>query len=120
MNATELLADVREARQSFIEATDITSELDMAALFAARFGELDTLLQQGAVPPADWAASLPAEELLTTAEVATLFRVDRQTVRRWALAGKLADIKTAGGRRRFRAAEVRALYARAQQEPAAA
>lgn len=89
----------------------------MAVLFAARFGELDTLLQQGAALPADWAASLPAEELLTTAEVATLFRVDRQTVRRWALADKLTDIRTPGGRRRFRVAEVRALYALASREP---
>jgi excisionase family DNA binding protein len=120
MNATKLLADVREARQSLIEATYVTSELDMAALFAARFSELDTLLGQGTAPPADWAAGLPAEELLTTAEVATLFRVDPQTVRRWALADKLTDIKTPGGRRRFRAAEVRVLYARAQQEPTAA
>jgi excisionase family DNA binding protein len=49
------------------------------------------------------------ERLLTPAEVATLFRVDPKTVTRWALAGRIGSIKTPGGHRRFREAEVRAL-----------
>lgn len=57
MNATELLARARQARQAFIDATDITDELDLAAEFAAWFGELDALLTQGGEPPADWPAS---------------------------------------------------------------
>ena len=50
-----------------------------------------------------------AEPLLTPAEVATMFRVDPKTVTRWAKAGKLTSIRTLGGHRRYRAAEVRAL-----------
>jgi excisionase family DNA binding protein len=50
-----------------------------------------------------------AEHLLTPAEVAALFRVDPKTVTRWAKAGKLSSIRTLGGHRRYRAAEVHAL-----------
>lgn len=52
-----------------------------------------------------------SESLLTPAEVAALFRVDPKTVTRWAKAGKLASIRTLGGHRRYREAEVRALLA---------
>ncbi|QGN58783.1 BldC family transcriptional regulator [Nostocoides sp. HKS02] len=51
------------------------------------------------------------EKLLTPAEVASLFRVDPKTVTRWAKAGKLNSIRTLGGHRRYREAEVRALLA---------
>ncbi len=49
------------------------------------------------------------EPLLTPAEVAAMFRVDPKTVTRWAKAGKLNSIRTLGGHRRYREAEVRAL-----------
>ncbi|MEU0242151.1 BldC family transcriptional regulator [Nocardiopsis sp. NPDC006198] len=49
------------------------------------------------------------EKLLTPAEVARLFRVDPKTVTRWAAAGRLSSVRTPGGHRRFREAEVRAL-----------
>jgi excisionase family DNA binding protein len=49
------------------------------------------------------------DPLLTPAEVATLFRVDPKTVTRWATSGKLTSIRTLGGHRRYREAEVRAL-----------
>lgn len=49
------------------------------------------------------------DELLTPAEVAALFRVDPKTVSRWAKAGKLTSIRTLGGHRRYRAAEVHSL-----------
>lgn len=49
------------------------------------------------------------ETLLTPAEVAALFRVDPKTVTRWAVAGKLTSLRTLGGHRRYRAAEVYAL-----------
>ncbi len=52
-----------------------------------------------------------AEALLTPAEVASLFRVDPKTVTRWAKSGKLTSIRTLGGHRRYREAEVRALLA---------
>lgn len=48
-------------------------------------------------------------ELLTPAEVATMFRVDPKTVTRWARSGKLTSVRTLGGHRRYRAAEVRKL-----------
>lgn len=54
------------------------------------------------------------EALLTPAEVAALFRVDPKTVTRWAKAGKLSAIRTLGGHRRYRAAEVQALLAGVQ------
>lgn len=50
-----------------------------------------------------------SESLLTPAEVAALFRVDPKTVTRWAQAGKLNAIRTLGGHRRYREAEVRQL-----------
>ncbi len=49
------------------------------------------------------------ERLLTPAEVAALFRVDPKTVTRWAVAGRLASIRTLGGHRRYRESEVQAL-----------
>ncbi len=57
---------------------------------------------------------------MTSGEVAGLFGVDRKTVTRWAAAGKLTVIWTAGGHRRYKAAEVRALLAPAAQSWAAA
>ena len=49
------------------------------------------------------------EVLLTTAEVASLFRVDPKTVTRWAKSGKLTSIRTLGGHRRYKESEVKAL-----------
>ena len=46
-------------------------------------------------------------ELLTPAEVATMFRVNPKTVTRWARAGKISAVRTLGGHRRFRASEIR-------------
>src|SRR5680860_938877 len=57
-----------------------------------------------------------AEALLTPAEVAALFRVDPKTVTRWAKAGKLSSIRTLGGHRRYREAEVRSLLAGIPQQ----
>jgi excisionase family DNA binding protein len=42
--------------------------------------------------------SMPTERLLTSIEVATLFRVDPKTVARWARVGRLRTIPTPGGR----------------------
>lgn len=49
--------------------------------------------------------------LLTPGEVAALFRVDPKTVTRWATAGRIGSIRTPGGHRRFREAEVNQLLA---------
>lgn len=59
--------------------------------------------------PATVAAPPAAQALLTPSEVAALFRVDPKTVTRWAKAGKLTSIRTLGGHRRYRSAEVMAL-----------
>jgi excisionase family DNA binding protein len=53
--------------------------------------------------------ALEPDELLFPAEVAQMFRVDVKTVTRWADAGKLETIRTAGGHRRYVKASVRAL-----------
>jgi excisionase family DNA binding protein len=53
-----------------------------------------------------------SENLLTPAEVAALFRVDPKTVTRWARNGKLTSIRTLGGHRRYKEAEVKALLRR--------
>jgi excisionase family DNA binding protein len=50
-----------------------------------------------------------ANDLLTPAEVALLFRVNPKTVTRWARAGKISAIRTLGGHRRFRRAEIEAV-----------
>ncbi len=51
-------------------------------------------------------ATFEAQQLLTPAEVARLFRVDPKTVTRWAQAGKLSSVRTLGGHRRFPREEV--------------
>lgn len=55
------------------------------------------------------------EELLTPAEVASMFSVSAKTVTRWAKAGKLSAVRTLGMHRRFRAVEVRALLAKGSE-----
>ena len=45
--------------------------------------------------------------LLTPAEVAAVFRVDPKTVTRWSKQGRIKCIRTLGGHRRYRRAEVR-------------
>ena len=54
----------------------------------------------------------PESPLLTPAEVAALFRVDPKTVTRWAQQGKLRAIRTLGGHRRYREAEIQAFLQR--------
>ena len=49
------------------------------------------------------------DQLLTPSEVAQLFRVNPKTVTRWARAGKISAIRTLGGHRRFRRAEIEAV-----------
>lgn len=53
-------------------------------------------------------SSVPGENnaLMTPGQVAALFHVDPKTVTRWAHAGRLGSLRTPGGHRRFREAEV--------------
>jgi excisionase family DNA binding protein len=57
-----------------------------------------------------WRLLMAENELLTPAEVAVMFRVNPKTVTRWARAGKISAVRTLGGHRRFRAAEIRRLF----------
>lgn len=52
-----------------------------------------------------------SEQLLTPAEVAARFRVDPKTVTRWAKKGWLTAVRTPGGHRRYKEADVRAMLA---------
>lgn len=52
-----------------------------------------------------------ADRLLTPREVGAIFRVAPKTVTRWARQGRISCIRTLGGHRRYREAEVRALLA---------
>jgi excisionase family DNA binding protein len=54
-------------------------------------------------------------ELRTPSEVAALFRVNAKTVTRWARSGRISSIRTLGGRRRFKASQIRSLLADADQ-----
>lgn len=55
-----------------------------------------------------------ATEMLTPQEVAALFGVTPKTIARWAAAGKIGSIKTAGGHRRYWRAEIDVLVRAAQ------
>jgi len=58
------------------------------------------------------------ERFLTVGEVAVMFRVDPKTVCCWANAGRLSCIRTPGGHRRFREADVLALIAASEERVA--
>lgn len=58
-----------------------------------------------------------SERLLTPGEVAALFRVDPKTVTRWAASGRIRSIRTPGGHRRFREAEVNRLLREQAEDP---
>jgi excisionase family DNA binding protein len=51
----------------------------------------------------------PLERLLTTPETALVFRVEPETVLRWAAAGLIPSTKTPTGYYRFKMSDVRAL-----------
>jgi excisionase family DNA binding protein len=52
---------------------------------------------------------LDGDPLLTSGQVAKVFKVNPKTVTRWAAAGRVGSIRTPGGHRRFRESEIRAL-----------
>lgn len=52
------------------------------------------------------------DDLLTSAEVAALFGVDRRTVVLWAKGGRIRALRTPGGQHRFRAEEILSLFVR--------
>ena len=49
---------------------------------------------------------MTADRLLAPGEVAVLFQVQPKTVSRWAKQGRLPAIRTLGGHRRFRWADI--------------
>ena len=56
-----------------------------------------------------------APKVLTVSEVAALFSVAPETVKRWANEGRLPYFRTLGGHRRFREVEVLALLNRGEE-----
>ncbi|MFD6949857.1 DNA-binding protein [Nocardiopsis sp. TSRI0078] len=62
------------------------------------------------MPPLNGDDPLTSMEVLTPAEVATLFRVDGNTVTRWAKNGRISSFRTPGGHRRYLKSEVTALW----------
>jgi excisionase family DNA binding protein len=54
-------------------------------------------------------AEVSEDDLLTSAEVANLFGVERRTVVLWANRGRIPALRTPGGQHRFRADEIRGL-----------
>jgi excisionase family DNA binding protein len=57
------------------------------------------------------------DRLMTSGEVASVFRVDPKTVTRWAAAGRISSVRTPGGHRRYRESAVRAALAADQGRP---
>lgn len=53
--------------------------------------------------------------LLTSGEVAEMFRVDPKTVSRWAAAGRIPSIRTPGGHRRYPEHPIRLLREGAEE-----
>ena len=58
--------------------------------------------------PVHQGAGMGIPDRITPGEAADLFGVDPKTVTTWAAAGNLTVIRTAGGQRRYKLAEVRA------------
>ena len=67
--------------------------------------------QAGTLEAAERETWLNASEVSALFVQAGLFRVPRSTLRRWTLAGRIASVRTAGGHRRYRGSEARALIA---------
>lgn len=67
-------------------------------------------------PAQDLRVDALLDPLLTTGDVAAIFRVDPKTVTRWRKAGKIGGIKTLGGQHRFRESMVRDLLESSVEE----
>lgn len=65
------------------------------------------------------AAGPDEDQLLTPGQVADMLRVGVETVARWADEGRIRCVRTPGGRRRYREAEIRALISGDPQDDAA-
>lgn len=55
------------------------------------------------------------EELMTSAEVAAMFGVNRSTPVQWAKSGRISAVRTPGGHRRYRKGEIVELLAGSTQ-----
>lgn len=71
----------------------------------------EAIVERADGPPSSGASGRVdgAGELMTSGDVARMFGVDPKTVARWADAGKLNAMRTLGGHRRYRPADVRSL-----------
>jgi excisionase family DNA binding protein len=59
--------------------------------------------------------TVPAKEALTPAQAGAILGIAPATVRLWEKAGRLTSVRTAGGHRRYRRADVEALAAERQR-----
>jgi len=67
------------------------------------------------LPPNTLILEQRRDPLLTSAEVAKLFHVKRDTVKHWAAMGKIRHSKTLGGHLRFRRSDVERLIEERQE-----
>ena len=81
----------------------------MTTHFFARCGHEIQAHQGPTKPSCPDCDATDQQVLLTPREVASIFRVSTRTPARWSREGKLDAIRTPGGQRRFREADVRAL-----------
>ena len=65
----------------------------------------------GTLETAERETWLNATEVSALFVKAGLFRVPRSTLRRWTLAGRISSVRTAGGHRRYKGSDARALIA---------
>jgi excisionase family DNA binding protein len=66
------------------------------------------VLETTKAAPEKWLRACEVSDLF---EQAGLFRVPRSTLRDWVMAGRISALRTAGGHRRYREADARALLA---------
>jgi excisionase family DNA binding protein len=100
---------------------ELTAEVRLVANFSSRTGVAEPMIkgrERTTRSPWPWRPVMAENELLTPAEVAVMFRVNPKTVTRWARAGRISAVRTLGGHRRFRAAEIRRFLEEVQDLPA--
>ena len=80
---------------------------------AEGLNEALTLIKEAGYRPAQPLAVTPGGPVLSTHEVAQLFRVCNRTVVKWAGSGRLPSFRTMGGHLRFKEEDVVTLFNRA-------
>jgi diguanylate cyclase (GGDEF)-like protein/excisionase family DNA binding protein len=105
------------ARPAPAETVEALLREGLPAARRPRLGVTRALDAEVAVPPHPPARELPSATL-SVSDAAEALGVSSNTLRRWADAGRIKAIRTAGGHRRFLASEVRRLNATVGAPPA--